>query len=48
MAHLESAALHRVEHLQAWYDLALSKDLDLKLIVAQFGDAFGHIFGIAV
>src|SRR5262249_31505164 len=48
MAHLDRAVLHRVKHLQAGYDLACGEHLDLKLVLAEFSDPLGHVFGRAI
>ena len=44
MAHLDRAALHRIEHLRPWHDLARRKHLNLKPVLAQLGNAAGHVF----
>src|SRR5262249_40758201 len=48
MAHLDRAVLHRVKHLQAGYDLACGEHLELKLVLAEFSDPLGHVFGRSI
>src|SRR5262249_15489161 len=40
VANLHVAILHRIEHLEAGYDLPRCKSLDLEFVVGRFGDVF--------
>src|SRR5262249_50754192 len=46
--HLDGAVLHRIEHLQARHDFACSEHLDVKLVIAEFSNALGHVVSRAI
>jgi hypothetical protein len=48
VAHLDCAALHGIENLQARNDLACGENLDLEFVIGDFGNALREVFAAAV